>query len=227
MRGTRKQESPILRIALLHALEASIAPIQAAFANTWPEADIFDVSDTALADHVARHGLDDEVRMRVRAMRDKALSEEASGLLFTGTAFGPILDEVEVGCPVPIERPNTGAFEQALTYGPRVGLLLTFPPSEAALVAEFEQTAAACGARLRLSVQIAVGALDALRAGDAGRHDAIIAEAAATLEAIDCVVLGQFSMARAVGAVKVWRTEPVLSTPRAAVCRLRRRLSAA
>ena len=45
------------RIALIHALEESVAPIRAAFREAWPEAFAFDLLDTSLAIDRAHAGV--------------------------------------------------------------------------------------------------------------------------------------------------------------------------
>ena len=48
------------RIALVHALEESVLPIRAAFAEVWPEAATFDLLETSLAPDRALAGRCDE-----------------------------------------------------------------------------------------------------------------------------------------------------------------------
>jgi hypothetical protein len=70
------------------------------------------------------------------------------------------------------------------------------------------------------------GALAALQGGDAGRHDALVAEAAAAFASADAVLLAQFSMARAAALVPVLPGRRVLTTPGSAVAKLRRLVEA-
>jgi hypothetical protein len=105
--------------------------------------------------------------------------------------------------------------------GGAIGLVASFAPTLASMPAEF-------GAGAPLRTAHAAGALEALRAGDAARHDALAAAAAATLAAAGCTViaLAQFSLARAAPAVAAATGLPVLTTPGSAVRRLRQRLAA-
>jgi len=150
------------------------------------------------------------------------------GIMFTCSAFGPAIDAVKAVLDLPVIAPNEGAFDEALMLcrdaaGPgRIGLLLSFEGSVAPLSSELRAAARACGqAEPEIVPAVAHGALEALTGGDAGRHDELIAEAAAEMPTLDVLVIGQFSMARARPLVAAVRPEPVLTTPHAAARKLR------
>jgi Asp/Glu/hydantoin racemase len=104
-----------------------------------------------------------------------------------------------------------------LTIGNEIGLIVSFLPSEASLRIELEQMAHAANRSVRVRTVLAEGALDALKANDGARHDALVAEAARSLGDVEVVVLGQFSMARAASKVRHLVFAPVLTTPDCAV----------
>ena len=107
---------------------------------------------------------------------------------------------------------------------------MTFEPSLSRLVRELEDaveeaTGGSHGGN-RVRGHFVPGALDDLKEGRGGEHDRKIAAAAAEAGASAAVVLGQFSMARALPAVRSALEDagkgcPVLATPNAAVDRLR------
>ena len=222
------------RIVLIHALRDSLAPIHAAFRAGWPEAATHDLLDSALsADHADDGGvLTPRMIERFLALGRYAATAGAmagrptDAILFTCSAFGAAIDAVKRAATIPVLKPNEPAFEEALALGPRIGLLVTFPPSLPALSEEVEAAAAAACVALRLDARVVDGALAALQSGDGATHDRLIADAAATLPPVDAVVLGQFSMARAAAAVRARVAAPVLTTPDSAVAALRRRLTA-
>jgi len=215
------------RIALIHALEESVAPIHAAFREAWPEAYAFDLLDSSLAIDRAYAGtLDVAMRQRFATLADYAAASEGfagptSGILFTCSAFGPAIDSVKARLTIPVLRPNESAFEQALAIGEEIGLIVSFGPSEASLRYELEEMARAASRKVRVRTVLAEGALQALKSGDGGRHDALVADAAHRLGDVPVVVLGQFSMARAAGMVRRVVSAPVLTTPDCAVRALR------
>ena len=219
-----------VRIALIHALNESIQPAQAAFAAYWPQAYCFDLLDTSLAvDRAHRGCLDQPIRQRVHDLADYALASgghhgQTQGILYTCSAFGPAIDAVKRSLPIPVLRPNEAAFEIALGYGPRIGLVVTFEPSAKALESELLEMAAERGRAVEVKTVIAEAALPALKRGDGERHDHLAAQAAASLVGVDAIVLGQFSLARAKAAVASVCAAPVLTTPQSAVEALRKRL---
>jgi len=211
------------RIGLIHALEESIAPIHRAFAAAWPEANIFDLFDSSLAqDRAAAGSLNQEMIDRFLALGRYAAGCErkcnrADALLFTCSAFGAAISEVQRELPIPVLRPNEAAFARALDHGNRIGLVVTFEPSLSALSDELQQMAARRGATIEIAGRFAPGALDALRAGYAGEHDHIVNNAAMALGSVDVIILGQFSTARAAPVLQTWSQSPVFTTPSCAV----------
>jgi Asp/Glu/hydantoin racemase len=224
---TQIKTQPGPRIALIHALEESVAPIRASFRDHWPEAFTFDLLDTSLAIDRAHAGvLDGSMMRRFTTLADYAagtegLGGQTRGILFTCSAFGPAIDAVKARMRIPVLRPNESAFEQALAIGNEIGLIVSFLPSEASLRIELEQMARAASRSVRVRTVLAEGALDALKANDGPRHDALVAEAARSLGDVEVVVLGQFSMARAAAKVRQRVSAPVLTTPDCAVQALR------
>lgn len=205
-------------------------PARAAFARCWPEAFCFDLLDTSLAvDWSTRGELDDAMADRFQVLgRYAAESAGAAGrtgaILFTCSAFGPAIDAVKSQLPIPVLRPNEAAFEHALRLGENIGLVVTFPPSLPMLQRELQEMAAARGHRIAVQgVQVAA-ALEALKAGDGETDDWLVVEACGELGAVDVVVLGQFSLARAAPPLRDLVPVPVLITPDCAVQALRSRL---
>lgn len=211
------------RIALIHALADSVAPINAALARDWPAALRMNLLDDSLSADLARAGtLDAAMHARFLALGRYAAGTGADAILFTCSAFGPCIDAVKDAlAPLPVLKPNEAMVDEAAASGVQVGLVATFAPTLASMPAEFPP-----GVDLRTA--LADGALAALQAGDAARHDTLAAEAAATLAAQGCglIALAQFSLARAAPLVGARTGLPVLTTVDSAVRVLRRRLGA-
>ncbi|QCI68932.1 aspartate/glutamate racemase family protein [Phreatobacter stygius] len=221
------------RIALVHALEESVLPARAAFRELWPEAACFDLLDTALAvDLAARGSLDQPMVDRFLTLGRYAAATEGLGgparaMLFTCSAFGPAIDAVKQALPIPVFRPNEAAFGEALGLGGSIAILVSFPPSLPSLTRELQDEADARGIPVTIEGIVAEGALAALKAGDGATHDRLVAEAAARLSGADAIILGQFSLARARGAVEAATKARVITTPDAAVRALRHAVEAA
>lgn len=207
------------RIALIHALSHSVAPINDAFARDWPAAVRMNLLDDSLSADLAREGagLDDAMHRRFMALADYAVSTGAQGILFTCSAFGPCIEAVARRCPaMPVLKPNEAMVAEARQTGGRLGLIATFAPTLVSMPPEF-------GGETELVLALADGALDALNAGDAERHDALIAQQARQLRDEGCthIALAQFSMARARPACVQASGLPVLTTVDSAVRALR------
>ena len=209
------------RIALIHATPLAIDPIVAAFRQRWPEARIVNLLEDSLSQDLAASGrLRPEMHQRFCDLAGYAARTGADAILFTCSAFGACIETARRTVSVPVLKPNEAMIDEALDLGRRLALIATFSPSIPSMKAEFEEEAARRGIPLDLSVHPAPGAIEALQAGDSGRHDALVAEAAASAGRVDAVVLAQFSMARAAPLVK----GRVLTSPASAVERLRKEL---
>jgi hypothetical protein len=216
-----------MRIALIHALSHSIAPIEASFARLWPEAQLANLLDDTLASDLARDGeLTPAMTARFLDLARYARSCGADAILFTCSAFGPCIEVcARELAPLPVLKPNEAMIEEAVSLtgtDGRIGLLATFAPTLATMPAEF----AAVAPGVTLVPVLASDALAALNRGDAAEHDRLAADAARELEGCDVVALAQFSLSSAASGVAAATGRPVLTTPDSAVRKLRRLLSA-
>jgi hypothetical protein len=216
-----------MRIALIHALKHSIAPIEASFARIWPEAQLANLLDDTLSSDLARSGeLTPAMGARFLDLARYARSCGADGILFTCSAFGPCIEAcARELAPTPVLKPNEAMIEDAVALAGaqgRIGLLATFAPTLATMPAEF----AAVAPDATLISVLASGALAALNRGDGTEHDRLAAEAARELEGCDVVALAQFSLSSAASRVADTTGQTVLTTPDSAVRKLRRLLSA-
>jgi hypothetical protein len=214
------------RVALIHALEHSMAPVEEEFRQQWPQAIRANLLDGSLSFDLAAGGarVASEMRLRIARLTDYALDCGAQGILFTCSAFGDAIEQVVLAHPtVPIVKPNEAMILEAEGYGRPIGLIATFAPTLKSMAAEF-----APGTQLEGG--LAEGALEALDRGDTELHDRLIAEQAAVMHKRGCevIALAQFSMARAAAAVaRRCGDAPVLTTPRSAVREIHRRISLA
>lgn len=210
-----------MRIALIHALKHSIAPIEAAFATAWPQARLMNLLDDSLSADLARGGtLNDAMTERFLALGDYAMATGADAILFTCSAFGPCIEAVaRAHAPKPVLKPNEAMIEQAVTMGKRIGLLSTFPPTLVSMPPEFP-------ASVEVVPKLAEGALAALDRGDRAEHDRLIVEASKDLRDCDIVALAQFSIAATAPLVAEATARPVVTTPDSAVHKLKKLLAA-
>ena len=213
------------RIALIHALSHSIAPVNAELDRAWPGCVRMNLLDDSLSADLAasRDGLDDAMTARFLALADYAIGTGARGILFTCSAFGPCIDAVALRWPgVPVLKPNEAMIADASRMGKRIGLVASFAPTLASMPAEFPAT-------VSVLPVLAEGALDALTKGDHALHDKLVIETAKRVAAKGCdvIALAQFSLARAAPEVEHAVRVPVLTTIGSAVRLLRERVEKA
>jgi hypothetical protein len=208
------------RIALIHALKHSIAPIETAFATAWPDTRLMNLLDDSLSADLARDGmLSDAMTERFLALGDYAAATGADAILFTCSAFGPCIEAVaQAQVPMPVLKPNEAMIEQAVTMGKTIGLLSTFAPTLVSMPPEFP-------ASVRVVPKLVEGALAALDRGDHAEHDRLIAEASRDLCDCDVIALAQFSIAATAPLVAEATGRPVVTTPDSAVLKLMKLLS--
>ncbi|MBR0694170.1 aspartate/glutamate racemase family protein [Bradyrhizobium lablabi] len=205
-----------MRIALVHALKHSIAPIEASFARLWPQARLMNLLDDSLSADLARDGrLTERMTERFLTIGRYAAGTGTNGILFTCSAFGPCIEAVaREHAPMPVLKPNEAMIEQAAAKGKRIGLLSTFPPTLGSMPPEFPSS-------VQLVPRLAEGALAALDRGDRAEHDRIVVETSRALRDCDLIALAQYSMAPAADRVAEATGRPVLTTPDSAVAKLK------
>ncbi|MBB3175744.1 aspartate/glutamate racemase family protein [Variovorax sp. Sphag1AA] len=211
------------RIALIHALSHSIAPINDAFERDWPEAVRMNLMDDSLsADLVRAGGLDAAMHERFLRLGQYVVDAGANGILFTCSAFGSCIEAVaRRHAGIPVLKPNEAMVEEAAAGTGRLGLIATFQPTLDSMPSEFPES-------VDLETALAAGAMEALNRGDVRQHDELVAAQARALKERGCVriALAQFSMARARAACEDASGLPVMTTVDSAVRALRERASA-
>ena len=209
-----------MRITLIHALKHSIGPIEAAFAQSWPDVRLMNLLDDSLSADLARDGkLSEAMTDRFLALGDYAAATGSDAILFTCSAFGPCIEAVaRAHAPMPVLKPNEAMIEQAVTMGRKIGLLSTFPPTLQSMPPEFP-------ASVQIVPRLAGGALAALDRGDRATHDRLIVEASKSLRDCDVIALAQFSIASTAPLVADATGKPVVTTPDSAVAKLKKLLA--
>jgi len=214
------------RIALIHAVATAIPPIQHAFKEDWPEAQLSNLLDDDLMPAYTREGgLTPHITERICALALYAARTGADGILFTCSVFPQAEDMAKQLVRVPLLKPDEAMIAAALDAGSRVGVVATNPPAAPAAAAQIEAGAKARGVRIQVIQSVADGAFAIGTAGDRVTHDRMVVEAAERIaDRVDVLCLAQVSMALARGAVQERVKVPVLTSPATAVARLKRLL---
>jgi len=215
----RHDQGPAVRIGLIHATPLAIPPALEAFRAHWPAAVPASLLDESLQTDAADGNYDGpSFSERILALAAYQVANGARGLLFTCSAFSDAIKAAARALEVPVLRPDEAAIERALAIGRPVRILVSFPQTlrvVQGLVNEFRDDP-----DLSVAFELVEGALEAMRAGDAARHDGLIAEAAARATE-PVLVLGQYSMVRAAALVEQKAGRPPITGPAHAVQMLR------
>jgi aspartate/glutamate racemase len=211
------------RIALIHATPVAIEPIKEALETAWPEADPVNILEDSLSRDLAAAGeLTAELTERFVDLARYARKIGANGILYTCSAFGPAIEKAASFLDVPVLKPNEAMFEAAIRCGGRTAMIATFAPAQASMEAEFREEAERLSPNATITTYLVEPAMAALRAGDAETHNRLVAEKARELSDYDALVLAHFSTSRAATAVRSVTSIPVLTSPDAAVAKLKR-----
>jgi aspartate/glutamate racemase len=220
-------EQAVVRVALVHAVQVAMAPIEAAFQRLWPQVQRSNLLDDGLSGDLQRAGrLNPALHDRIAHLVDYAVESGAQGVLFTCSAFGEAIAAAAARASVPVLKPDEAMFDQALRAGRRIGMIASFEPAVPNMERDFRATARARGLDVSIESVCVPAAMEAARAGDIARHNQLLAAAAPQLAGCDAVMLAQFSTAVALNEVQAQLPCPVLSSPDAAVAELRRRVGA-
>src|SRR6266508_3017186 len=132
-----------MRVALIHALAHSVAPVNAEFDRVWPDCERMNLLDDSLSTDLARSetGLDERMTARLVALAGYAIDAGAQGILFSCSAFGPCIDVVAQRWPdIPVLKPNEAmvadAARRVVDQGAEVIALAQFSIARAAPAVE-------------------------------------------------------------------------------------------
>ena len=195
--------------------------------NNVPDAEISNLLDDGLTGALSREGgLTPPIVQRICDLALYAARTGADGILFSCSAFTPAMDVAKQLVTIPVLKPDEAMIEAALETGRRIGVVATMPASAPTQAQQLQAAATQQGKSIQVTTAVAAGALAALNAGDTTTHDRLVADAAERLAPdVDVICLAQFSMARARAAAQARARVPVLTSPTAAVARLKTTLA--
>ncbi|RWI90006.1 MAG: arylsulfatase [Mesorhizobium sp.] len=214
------------RITLIHATPIAMEPIREAFEAGWPEAEAVNLLEDSLSpDRAKSEDISDDLVERFVALTRYAELMGSDAVLFTCSAFSRAIEIAAAEARFPVLKPNEAMFESAIRRGGKTAMIYTFAPAREGMEQEFREEADKINPGASLTGFLAEGAIEAIRAGDIERHNRLVTEKAASLSGFDAITLAHFSTARARKSVEAVTRIPVLTSPDAAVAKLRRLLA--
>jgi hypothetical protein len=214
-----------VRIGAVSPMDNAMEAIGEAFAEQWPEAELFHVLDESLyLDFAGGKPQTDETGERLSKLLHYAADCRADGLLFTGSVFGRWVEAARADMDIPCLTSHEAMIEEAFTHGSRLGILTTVAGSLKCLVDDIDRYSKAQGQSVTITDHILDAARPIILAGDVETHDRMVAEAADQMTDCDCLMLGQFSMTSAMRLFTDMPERPVLTSAHTAVRKLKRLL---
>lgn len=216
------------RIGLVHALHASIAPIEAAFGELWPEAETVSLYDQSLYNDYNRAGeITPQLARRIESLLAFSSESGAEAILFTGSLFAEPVEAARNRLPVPVLTAYEAMIEEAFSgiTRPKLAVLATAAGTADAMAVDIEEYAEARKLDYDLEARTVAGAIDAMLWGDREEHDELVLAAVAELGPCDVLMLAQFSMAGVASRIPHHADRRVLTSPGCAVAKLKRLLA--
>jgi Asp/Glu/hydantoin racemase len=210
------------RIFLIHPYRPSMAPIEEAFARLWPQATVFSLLEESLYAEVDEAGrFPPALIPRIRALFDYAQLAAADGVIFTGSTFGPAVEQARSGLRLPIFKSDEAMAEAAVTLGRRIGILCTAERAIPVISEGVKGAARQAGKGIELIPYWVPQAQALLNAGKRAEHDALVQAMAAKATDCDVLLIGQVSMAPVAKTIAALPGRTVLTSPDTAVAKMR------
>ncbi|MPZ37363.1 MAG: hypothetical protein GEU95_04745 [Rhizobiales bacterium] len=211
------------RIFLVHPTPLAMPPVEEAFRTLWREAQVLNVLDESLYADVGANGeLTSPLYARLASLLRHCEASGADGIVFSGSTFGPAVEEARKGMTVPVLRIEEGMMDEAVARGGSILVVSTQKRALPVIRGTLDELAKRAGKTPEIKEIWVAGARDALIAGDNDRHDRLIAEQTAAAGDFGTVVLGMISMAPARAKMPPALAAKTLTSGEAAVARMRK-----
>lgn len=186
------------RLAFLHTADVHVPTFEGLARSRAPDLETrHSVKPALLAEALAEGGISAALAVRIgEAVREAA--QDADAVLCTCSTIGAAAEAAAGGLGIPVLRVDRVMAEAAIAAARRILIVATVESTLGPTRDLFEEVAASQGRDVRLRMQLAAGAFDLFRAGDAAGYVAAIEQAVrAALGDAEVVVLAQASMAPA------------------------------
>ena len=106
------------RIFLVHPTPLALPPVDEAFKTLWPQAQVVNLLDKSLYADVGANGeLTPALYARVANLFRHCEASGADGIVFSGSTFGPAVEEGRKGITVPVLRIEEAMMDEAVARG--------------------------------------------------------------------------------------------------------------
>jgi Asp/Glu/hydantoin racemase len=208
----------------LHTGPVLVDVLRKLFPELLPDVRLVNIVDDGLLNDVRAAGrLIPSVTRRIVSYGVLAEADGADAILSCCSSVGEAADVLAKTVSIPVVKIDGRMAEQAVAAGSRVGIIATVGTTLDPTERLIQSKADAAQKSVAIRRYLVDSAFDALLAGDAERHDALLkAEIEKAMAENEVVVLAQGSMARLVPSIE--QRVPVLSSPRSGVEALKEQL---
>lgn len=216
--------SPGPLIALISAVPAAIAPVDAALAASGGAVRAWNIlDDRLLQDAADAGGLNAPLEARMERLIEHAHIEGADAVLLTCSMYAPVAHRAQGRLSIPVAGPDDALFEAATSGRYRRVLLVS--SAAGPLADSMQRLREVAQGAIDVTGVVAEGAVDAAREGRIDELVARIVSAVSAVSAVpDAVLLGQYSLSPAAEGVREATGLTVLTGPELAVAALHARL---
>ncbi len=214
------------RIVVVSPTSRIVPDVGEAFAALWPEAELSQlVDDTIYQDVFYRGtGLTPVIEARVMALLRHGEAAGADAMMFTGSVFGALIEQLRSDIRVPVVTSSQGLIEEAFAIGSRFGILSTVRQSIDDLVRDMNRYAAANAKSFTTLEHVETAARPLFETGERTRHDQMLSAASQQdiFRDVDVLILPQFSLTSAHASLPDRPGRPALCASRSSIGLLKR-----
>jgi Asp/Glu/hydantoin racemase len=208
------------KLALVHTSATLIPVFQELCSELLPDIQVFNIVDDCLVKNIIAEGsLTPTIAKQVVSYVQSAQLGGADQVLVTCSSIGAAVETAATLSDIPVLRVDQPMADKAVAMGTKIGVIATLPSTLLPTSDLVERRAKLAGKNIELKAVLCEGAFDALMAGNAAKHDEMVAAALKELSTqVDVILLAQASMARVVGTLaEADKIVPILASPRIAI----------
>lgn len=176
------------RVAVIHAITGSMQPASDAFADAFPEADVWHLVDDRLMSDATAEGVTTPLAARMTALIDYAVTHGAQGVLIACSLYGDAAAAARPVYDVPILTSDQALFDEVVRLRPDKVVLVAAQPAAA------EDSTRRLEADLRAAGRHPVILSHVIDRDGRSIPDAAVAVARADADGADVIVLANFSL---------------------------------